>query len=236
MKRTKRSLAITWLTCSALILSLCSGILITENAGAAAKSDERPHGQRKVADDLQQQLNNSDETVQVILQLNGAVSKELAALLKSNGIKIKKHFSNFNSFAVELPAGVIEQLAMVPEVSFVSSDSPIQILGHLSSTTGADDVRQQSNASGGSYTLDGSGIGIAVLDSGIFASHKSFADAAGRSRVVYSQDFTGQNRVDDPFGHGTFVAGIAAGSSSIYRSDYTGVASNAKIINLRVLD
>ncbi len=49
---------------------------------------------------------------------------------------------------------------------------------------------------------------------------------------------------DDPYGHGTHVAGLAAGSrgkpgdndDAKYLSNYGGVAPNANVINLRVLD
>ncbi len=81
------------------------------------------------------------------------------------------------------------------------------------------------------YTLDGTGIGIAVVDSGIYKDHKSLAP-----RVIYSKDFTGENRTDDPYGHGTHVASAAAGNASLYNGSYTGVAPNANLINLRVLN
>jgi hypothetical protein len=83
--------------------------------------------------------------------------------------------------------------------------------------------------------LDGTGIGIAVLDSGIDPDHQAFAGATG-SRIIVNQDFTGENRTDDPYGHGTHVASIAAGNGLISSGKYRGVAPNANLINLRVLN
>src|SRR5207302_5468536 len=40
---------------------------------------------------------------------------------------------------------------------------------------------------------------------------------------------------DDPYGHGTHVASIAAGNGRISNAQYTGIAPNANLINLRVL-
>jgi subtilisin family serine protease len=77
-------------------------------------------------------------------------------------------------------------------------------------------------------------VGIAVLDSGMDAGHKTLS-----GRVVYSKDFTGENRTDDPFGHGSHVASAAAGvatSSAGTGSSYTGIAQGAPVINLRVLN
>ena len=50
-------------------------------------------------------------------------------------------------------------------------------------------------------------------------------------------DFTGSGSpATDPFGHGTHVAALAAGNGSVAGGAYTGVAPNANVINLRVLD
>src|SRR5215204_4856738 len=106
--------------------------------------------------------------------------------------------------------------------------------GHVTRTTGTDDVRVTAgtNVTG----LDGTGIGIAVLDSGIDTGHTTFLDRNNTLRVVYGKDFTGEGRTDDPFGHGTHVASIVAGNGRISRTEYVGVAPNANLINLRVLN
>ena len=84
--------------------------------------------------------------------------------------------------------------------------------------------------------LDGTGIGIAILDSGVDISHKAFLGNDDRLRVVVNKDFTGEGRTDDPYGHGTHVASIAAGNGRISNGKYLGIAPNASILNLRVLD
>ena len=84
--------------------------------------------------------------------------------------------------------------------------------------------------------LDGTGIGVAILDSGMDTGHKAFLGKDDHSRIVVSRDYTGENRIDDPYGHGTHVASIAVGNGRIADGAYTGIASNANIINLRVLN
>src|SRR4030095_10036959 len=75
-----------------------------------------------------------------------------------------------------------------------------------------------------------------VLDSGIDLDHTSFNDSTENSRTIVSQDFTDEGRTDDPYGHGTHVASIAAGNGRVAYGEYIGIASNANIINLRVLN
>src|SRR5207237_3599304 len=85
-------------------------------------------------------------------------------------------------------------------------------------------------------SLDGNGISIAILDSGIDVNHYSFRNSLGLSRVIVSRDFTGENRTDDPYGHGTHVASLAAGNGQVSNGAYTGVAPGANLLNLRVLN
>src|SRR5713226_5809792 len=133
-----------------------------------------------------------------------------------------------------MPASIFDTVAAFDEVAYVSLDRPTQSMGHLSATTGADAVRATNgiNVTG----VDGTGIGVAVLDSGVYTSHTDFLDKSNNVRVVYSQDFTGENRIDDPYGHGTHVAAIVAGSGRVSNAAYLGVAPNANLINLRVLN
>ncbi len=237
--RTKRFLVLSLLLSLAVGPALLSGKLLT--SVHAAKGKDQSNGNqdlkpKKIASDLSDLLSSksSDSMVKVILQLNDKPTGQLNALLASNGVKIKKHFDNLNSFALELPANVVDVLSTFPEVAFISVDSEVRTLGgHVAHTSGADNVRSMS-ADG---ALDGSGVGIAIIDSGIYGAHTSFVDTQnGQSRIVVNMDFTGEGRTDDPYGHGTHVAAAAAGNGVISRGEYIGIAPRARILNLRVLN
>ncbi|MBA3441169.1 MAG: S8 family serine peptidase, partial [Pyrinomonadaceae bacterium] len=177
------------------------------------------------------------DLVQVILQIDGQMSAAVAQILKRNGVRVKGHFQNFNARAVELPASVVEELATFDEVSYISPDRELKWLGHVTTTTGAQEVRNIFGGDSDDPKLDGSGIGIAVLDSSISKSHKSFENRDGKTRIVVSRNFAGPGLLSaDPYGHGTHVASLAAGSDRIASGAYTGIAPNANLINLRVLN
>jgi serine protease AprX len=187
----------------------------------------------KISNDLTDLLQNSPSgRVDVIVQLDGPLSLLLKILIQAIGGQVTATFENFDTIAVNLPAISLLQLLTLPGITYVSPNRTIATTGHVSATTGADAVRSAALLSPG---LDGTGVGIAVLDSGIYSAHKSFTGKSGNVRVVVNKDFTGENRTDDPFGHGTHVASIAAANGNIASATYVGIAPNANLLNLRVL-
>jgi serine protease AprX len=82
--------------------------------------------------------------------------------------------------------------------------------------------------------VNGDGIGVAVIDSGI-SPHAALVNKI----VVNVGLVTGDPSVNDAFGHGTHVAGIIAGSAgpaTAATNLYTGgIAPGAQLINIRVL-
>jgi serine protease AprX len=81
--------------------------------------------------------------------------------------------------------------------------------------------------------IDGAGVGVATIDSGIALSH----DDLGPSRVVHWADFvTHVPAAYDDYGHGTHVAGIIAGTGVDAAGAQRGIAPGADLIVLKALD
>lgn len=77
---------------------------------------------------------------------------------------------------------------------------------------------------------DGKGVKIAVLDTGIDATHPDLKD-----QVIATKNFSTSADATDKFGHGTHVASIAAGTGAKSGGKYKGVAPGAKLLNGKVL-
>ena len=192
--------------------------------------------EKKISTDLLQKVVEGRlfESVRVVIQPAGDSNSLLDSVIQLLGATDIRKLKNLRMRIATIQVEDVVTLALRTDVSYVSLDRNAQPLGHLSLTTGAEQIRSSGDENNNS--LDGSGIGIAVLDSGIDTRHRSFLNQSSNVRVVYSQDFTGEGRIDDSYGHGTHVASLAAGSGRISHGQYVGIAPNANIINLRVLN
>ena len=147
----------------------------------------------------------------------------------------KREFGAVHGASVRIPVPALDRLLQDDHVLYVSPDRRNKSMW--------DDAAAPINApvARQNYGVDGSGIGIAVIDSGVYLHDDLQTADMTASRVVYSESFVPNDpTTNDAYGHGTHVAGIAAGnghdSALGYAEQYVGIAPNANIINLRVLD
>ncbi|MFL6125596.1 S8 family peptidase [Actinophytocola sp.] len=77
----------------------------------------------------------------------------------------------------------------------------------------------------------GSGVKVAVIDTGVDQTHPDLAD-----REIAEANFSGAPDNGDHFGHGTHVASIVAGTGAKSGGKYRGVADGASILDAKVLD
>jgi subtilisin len=88
---------------------------------------------------------------------------------------------------------------------------------------------QATRVSGSTFT--GSGVRIAVLDTGFDLNHPDFT-----GRTVRSQSFVTAQEVQDRHGHGTHCIGVACGPRRPQRRPRYGIAYEAEIYAGKVLD
>jgi len=165
-------------------------------------------------------------------------------------IKVEYFYAS-NGFATTMSPELIYKVEKLGSVLNVSLDYIVQV--HLYETvpfTGAKAVQDPPN------NITGQGIRIAVADTGIMWDHKDFGIGGGYGcygagcRVVKGKNWAAAPSPDnlcaqgdkykngyDCMGHGSHVAGIAAASRrTIGTYNYGGIASDAQLISLRVVD
>jgi len=254
-KFLKKSMVALLVFCS--IAAGTTGHLLGDNAQAQSidllRATERDivdvDGERgKIAPDLEesmkvaQELNSPDELQRVIIQLSDsapdmrdAVSREVMSVkMIGTGGRYRKSYKNLGLVSAELPLSRIRELEADPDIAYISPDRPVESLaGHVYITTGA----QDGSTDIPSLTcVNGTGVGIAILDSGIDTSHELTKTTNDHPGVIYSRDFTGQATTQDRYGHGTHVASLTAGRNDVASGAYTGIAWQANLLNLRVLN
>jgi len=227
-QQTPRLKSLTLALLAALLAAPFSPFAVRAAASQAPATETE-----KVAADVKEKAARG-ERVEAVVQSAGEWTTALSGAVAAGGGSVTRSFASLKSVRVlSLPAAAVWALARRGDVEYISLDREVRGLGHVTLTTGADAARAVGAAAG----YDGSGVGIAVFDSGIDPAHVAFTTESGTSvRVRKSVDFTGEGRTDDPYGHGTHVASIAAGNGQISNASYRGVASNANIVNLRVLN
>src|SRR6478752_9562652 len=171
----------TWLRFFLLAVATLLLAPATLSAQAGPKASG-PNAHSKLAADLANFPLNSDGTVSVIVQLK-QTPKAHASEMAAQGGRLKFSFDHINGAAYRIPVRMLVWLQNHPDVAYVSPDRPNKVASDDDIPAVEGDVARQQ------YGLDGTGVGIAIIDSGVF-NHDDLQKAGGLgSRVVYSESF-----------------------------------------------
>ncbi len=210
---------------------------------------------------LRQMAASQPETVVGVIVQKAGSGQSPEELVRLLGGRVTKDLGIINAFAAELPAGEVERLAGDPGVRWISLDAPVigqgdpsgRGAGRGDDDDGSIELNNLVNAYlyaigapalwNGPHQLQGQGITVAVVDSGIRwnfegtnLSDLNYSDSH-RSRVLRSESFSTDSRnVRDEFGHGTHVAGIIGGNGELSDGVYIGVAPKVNLLNVKVSD
>lgn len=187
---------------------------------------------------MQRRVSDASGHSQVIVgaEASNAVST-VAQLIQQNGGVVKRQLPIVAAVVADLPHASLAVLTNSALVRRVALDRPIApFTERTGATVGASLARQE-------FGYDGSGVGVAVIDSGVTAWHDDLSSSTSTTgepsgqRVVNFVDFVaGGTAAYDDHGHGTHVAGIVAGNGFDSSGARTGIAPGADLIVLKVLD
>ena len=148
-----------------------------------------------------------------------------------------------NAVVGSLSEGQVNAMSVRSDVSMVWLDREIELLSPpittSSSTLDYGDSKIRADELW-NIGYEGDNITIAILDTGIDKTHPMLDDLDDNSstndpKVIAEKSFTGEGKTSDGHGHGTHVAGIAAGTRQIlFGENITGVAPKALLVNGKV--
>jgi len=202
-------------------------------------------------------VNNPDQRVAVIVQ-KYSPDIQVESQVERLGGKVTKDLHIINGFAAEMSAGAALELAQEPQVRWISLDGVVESSGVPSTIQGR---KTPPRSEAVNYYLDtlgvrnvwamglqGQGITVAVIDSGInkdadFNQVKTSASGMeitlkpGHDRIIIQKSFNSNaRRIQDVYGHGTHVAGIIGGNGTNSRGEIMGIAPQVQLISLKVCD
>lgn len=175
----------------------------------------------KLGSELQSQMNSmaSGEPIPVIIRRKPGFSAQ--AVLPS-ATQIEHAYRLIPGEALKLTAADIQALSQRDDIEQIWPDLPVQAWLDVSAPKIATPQVWEAG-------FKGSGIKVAVVDTGIDETHPDFA-----GRIKAAKSFVGNSATDDN-GHGTHVAGITLGSGAKSNGKYVGVAPEADLYVAKVL-
>jgi serine protease AprX len=218
--RDGRRFALAALVALTLVVPLSAG---ADNGGGKGNGTYIAPGLLKNAD------TKPNQKLHVIIQSTAGTSGAVQSV-NGLGADIRRRLQSADAVAVDITAGKLASLAKKSGLT-ITPDSTVK----LSATPSSTQIWPYSSGTaylwGSTFNPAPQAPTIAVVDSGIDANR---ADFDGGSRVAAQVNLasTTPNSPGDGRGHGTFVAGIAAGSAA----GMSGAAPNAKIVSLDVMD
>ena len=197
----------------------------------------RPNQHRKLDKALNRRAVEGGGTSRVIVVFKpgSAGTEEIG----KHGSKSRRRFWLVNAQTADVPNSVLKRLADDPAVESIHEDRPTRgELNRVAVSVGARSVQNQMG-------IKGAGVGVAVIDSGITSWHDDLTyngsssavrTKAGQRVVAFADFVNGRTSTYDDNGHGSHVAGTIAGNGYDTSGARAGIAPEAHLIGLKVLD
>ena len=162
-----------------------------------------------------------NDKVSVIIGFKGPNAAEP---IQAYGVQVKYSYAGINAIAAFVPASEIDALKRSSNVAYVENDDLVYALAQPLQW-GVAKINAPAVWAGGNK---GTGIKVAVLDTGIDTSHPDLRVVGGATFV------SGTSSYNDDNGHGTHCAGIIAALDN--NIGVVGVAPEASLYAVKVLD
>lgn len=186
-------------------------------------------------------------TVGLLVQFHEGMMDDAVRQITAAGHTVTHTYTSVAAVALTVPVDARNDIAAIPGVKHVEEESPVEfLLATAKTSTRSPSVTDPVTGlkDGTKNVIDGRGVGVAVIDLGIDATHAdlqhrlltpNFAVTENLKVVSISpsQGLVPMVSTDQTSGHGTHVAGILAGRGKADPS-MRGVAPGAVLFGLGV--
>ena len=197
--------------------------------------------ERSRSSELETGYNPEEQTWELIVKYSGSLDE-----VRELGVQVEEMRNEYAILTVK--ESLIRLISVLPQIEYIEKPKRLFFAINQAKAASCVNILQEAPP-----YLSGRGVLIAVLDSGIDYFHEAFRRADGTTRILELWDQT-QNRVYteaeinralergsreaarqivssvDASGHGTAVAGIAAGDSNSYR----GIAYESDLLVVKL--
>lgn len=181
----------------------------------------------KLCPTIRGQLYSSNNNIIPIIISYKNSKKMQEGKISSLSNKVNCNLPIVNGCACEMSISAILELTADPDVEFICYDAKVfAVMDVAREAVGADLILNTG------YT--GKDVTVAIIDTGI-SPHADLIYPT--NRIVGFKDFVNnETRMYDDNGHGTHCAGILAGNGYSSKGKYKGIAPEANILSIKVLD
>jgi serine protease AprX len=154
----------------------------------------------------------------------------VAAAIDASGATVRSVYEAIDVVAVLGSTAALERVAGIDGVTWMERDAEVELLTATShdATRGAELLDGEVTVDG--RIVDGAGIGVAVVDSGVDDYHPDLVDRIGENVKVLPGGVAIPLPISDTAslgGHGTHVAGTIVGDGTASDGTYRGAATGA---------
>jgi len=229
---------ISTLVLAGLLLMSGSIILLFGDVSSIPGDGSTAGTMNRLSRDLERGI--EEDVISLMIQFEDGPLPSDSGFLERTGLSVRRTFHVVPAISVEGPAELIDRLLENPRVTYVERNDPVvhdmEMGTHVINATQV--WASLVDGPGGlKDPIDGEGITVCVVDTGIDAGHPDLDYRTKTIKNMYDAgngNWIEMENTDTNYGHGTHVAGTVAGNGDASAGARRGVAPGANLIGLTV--